>query len=319
MSASDRFQVISPDQVTASGVATLSERYTVISGQSQVEPAVITERMRDFEVDPNLVAIVLTAPETPSLHRAREILPHSLGALVVEPLEEDVLLVPTNHLQSAIAEVDAGGGDRSWRILAALSAGGMVSWVERAGIAPAGRDLPALAPGAPGRERHWLRHLIEQRVEALRPGAASPVNCTAVAAGLLQIHDWLDRSHEYSQSIEGQGRHSDGDYWHAIMHRREPDYSNAKYWFRRVGRHPIQDALGQIASEILQECDDASAAEWAGRLTQGGWDSFAFVDLCQSCARDGETPLAMAARRIQREEMFLLLSQTAQDAFEHFG
>jgi hypothetical protein len=30
-----------------------------------------------------------------------------------------------------------------------------------------------------------------------------------------------------------------GSYWHAILHRAEPDEFNAGYWFRKIGSHPV--------------------------------------------------------------------------------
>jgi len=49
-------------------------------------------------------------------------------------------------------------------------------------------------------------------------------------SGLWLLHDFLEESHRISQQIDS----SSGSYWHGIMHRREPDYSNSKYWFRRT-------------------------------------------------------------------------------------
>jgi len=169
--------------------------------------------------------------------------------------------------------------------------------------------LPRLAPPAPPRSKDWLHeHLISFELEAVGATSRDKVAVAALRAGILLWHDFLDESHRSSQSIEGAGPGQLGDYWHAIMHRREPDYSNAKYWFRQIGPHPLFQQLREPADSILKACPDAEASSWRNRMTRGSsWDPFAFVDLCQACAVDEDSPLALAARRIQLVEMSVLL------------
>jgi hypothetical protein len=169
--------------------------------------------------------------------------------------------------------------------------------------------LPLLAPNRPTPEADWLRgHLADFTFSEFGVGAASEADETAVRAGFYQWHDFLDESHDLSQSIEGEGENQLGDYWHAIMHRREPDYSNAKYWFRRIGNQPIWRELRFEADGILAKCGAPDAARWRQRLQAGSkWDPFAFVDLCEECAADETTELALAARRIQYAEMSMLV------------
>ena len=136
----------------------------------------------------------------------------------------------------------------------------------------------------------------------------------ALFAGLYQWHDFLDESHVQSQSIEGQGQLRLGDYWHAIMHRREPDYANSRYWFRQVGRQPIFKELATCADRILQEHTRAGrpgdAERWRSLLMRGDtWNPAAFVDLCEAC-HGRDDPLTFAARRIQQAEMALLMQAT---------
>ena len=178
--------------------------------------------------------------------------------------------------------------------------------------------LPALAPSARSTAPDWLHAQLAQfDVSSVISEIGNQSDAMAMQAGLLQLHDFLDASHDLSQTVQGEGRHQAGDYWHAIMHRREPDYSNSKYWFRRVGRHPVFDALAQRSADILGRCESPSASDWASRLrAANGWEPFAFVDLCEACSRSSDSSLTRAAEEIQFTEMLLLIEQTYRDACE---
>lgn len=172
---------------------------------------------------------------------------------------------------------------------------------------------PALVPAAVQPDRRWLMpHLSKQGLISQSRSAADAV---AVLAGLLQIHGFLEESHQQSQSVQGAGRHRSADYWHGVMHRREPDYGNAKYWFRRVGRHPVFPSLAAQAQEILGRCKSPESQRWQTKLaTPAGWDAEAFIDLCAACGDDEEAPLSLAVREIQWQEMRLLMHQSYRDA-----
>ncbi|MBC8290545.1 MAG: hypothetical protein H8E37_09530 [Planctomycetes bacterium] len=182
-------------------------------------------------------------------------------------------------------------------------------------LPPIDVELPLVDPAWPPRSHRWLAStLASLRIRDALPGVSSSVEATALHAGLWQTNDWLDESHQCSQSIEGDGE-GNGDYWHAVMHRREPDASNSKYWFRRVGHHACFHWLSEVAATALDESGSPEAASWKNRLgASGNWDSLAFVDLCQATSRGGDAGLAQAARRIQWAEMLLLLVHTARAA-----
>ena len=170
--------------------------------------------------------------------------------------------------------------------------------------------VPPLCPVHPrltADEARWITEL-PSHVTA----KSSPTAQTALKAGLLQWHDALDLSHQQSQSIENAGQPRDGDYWHAIMHRREPDPGNAKYWFRAVGRHPLFPVLGETARELFSmPSTPPEAASWKSRLTPS-WNPNAFVDLCETARAMEDSPLSRWVCQLQMAEMLLLLDWTAR-------
>ncbi len=119
-------------------------------------------------------------------------------------------------------------------------------------------------------------------------------------SGVWLLYDFLDESHTISQGIDT----TSGNFWHAIMHRREGDFSNAKYWFRNVGQHPVFAALSEQA-RVAASFRDAGSSLGETCLHDGNWDPFVFVDLCQAVAR-GQTAARELCLDIQQAEWELL-------------
>jgi hypothetical protein len=157
-----------------------------------------------------------------------------------------------------------------------------------------------LMPLGPGTPRDKFRAVLKVPLEALFAPAKIVDRDAAHAcqAALWLYFDYLDESHAISQDLDTV----EGSYWHGILHRREPDYGNAKYWFRRVGQHPVFALLREAAAELADS--DAAPNEAAFLAEQKSWDPFAFIDLCEAAARGKADELL--CRTIQRHEWDLL-------------
>jgi hypothetical protein len=166
-----------------------------------------------------------------------------------------------------------------------------------------------LGPGHPRSEmRDRLRALTDDALFAARPVVDRDM-ARCCHAALWLLHDFLDESHSISQEIQTPS----GSYWHGIMHRREPDFGNANYWFRRVGRHPVFEPLLLAARERVHGRTHAVSTRVLQLVDADAWDAFQFVALCEQ-AWLGDMSLASTCREIAECEWQILFDHCYRQA-----
>lgn len=134
---------------------------------------------------------------------------------------------------------------------------------------------------------------------SLFPEAVSP---EAAMAGLWLYFSCPDEAHAIVQDLNSP----EASFWHAILHRQEPDSGNAAYWFRRVGIHPVFRSLCEFASATVKRYPEAEFR------TGGKWDPFSFVMFCERARQQPNSAQERAALEIQRAEWQLLFDYCAR-------
>jgi len=129
------------------------------------------------------------------------------------------------------------------------------------------------------------RMLSRATAEGLFPGSRSP---QGALAGLWVYFSAFEPAHQVAQDLPTK----EGSYWHAIVHRMEPDAWNSQYWFNRVGDHPVYAALSE-ASSIAP------------------WRPGALIELCESARRCPGSADEQRALELQLVEWQLLFSYCA--------
>ena len=161
------------------------------------------------------------------------------------------------------------------------------------------KRLPVLGPGHPNEAMHVMLNQLSPAAAFGDRAIQNRTFATCCLAAAWWYHDFLSDSHVLSQSVNSPS----GNYWHALMHRREPDHPNAKYWMERTGEHPIHPDLQLEAYTLADELDALPGCDFL--LRQVKWDPYAFVDLCESV--DGtKSDVEGLCRQIQLREFELL-------------
>src|SRR5687767_3386004 len=109
-----------------------------------------------------------------------------------------------------------------------------------------------------------------------------PQKFALVRGGVLYALDEIDAAHRIFQEESS----SEGSYWHGMMHRREGDFDNARYWFRRAGTLPT-----------FQRMHEAAHGASPTMSRQETWDPYLLTGLCEQ-ARFGEIGRASCRERV---------------------
>ena len=167
----------------------------------------------------------------------------------------------------------------------------------------AGERLMPLAPRGTSRGE-GLDLLEDKRSEELFDGNMVDTEfADCVRSALFLYFSDLDRSHRVSQGIHS----TTGSFLHGIMHRQEPDFSNSKYWFRKVSNHEVLPALREtVLARWAAGGDSRSDSLRAMVESRSAWDAFWFVDQCEAVKRGGASEVESALMEAQRVEWQLL-------------
>jgi hypothetical protein len=164
--------------------------------------------------------------------------------------------------------------------------------------------LEKLTPSEP---LDWdLARVVREADDAKLAGGKQIGNAAAFAlirGGLLYALDALEPAHAIFQEAHGDL----GSYWHGMMHRREADFDNARYWFRRAGTLPFFGALHGAASAVSSDM-----------ARQSNWDPYLFTGQCEQ-ARFGAEELVGEMAKLQRIEFEVLFDYCWRQAVPAAG
>jgi hypothetical protein len=149
------------------------------------------------------------------------------------------------------------------------------------------------------------KNLEKIRPEQLIDGPITDADdAKALLAGLWLWHGGLAEAHKIVQDIASPT----GSFWHAIVHRLEADYGNAKYWYDRCADHRAMRMLGSVGDSIVGK---AGSDPLVGRVVDNGWNGPALVELVETVVESPNDPRYAAAIKLQQAEWQALFRHSA--------
>lgn len=129
---------------------------------------------------------------------------------------------------------------------------------------------------------------------------ASPLMLALARAGLVYACDSLEESHMIVQGISGD----EAAYWHGMIHRREGDFENARYWFRRTGTLAVFAEIHRAASAVSSVV-----------AAQSNWDPYLYTGLCEQ-EKYGEEDVRDQLVKLQIIEFRAMLDDAWRKSFQ---
>ncbi|CAN5470678.1 hypothetical protein BH09PLA1_BH09PLA1_09530 [soil metagenome] len=103
-----------------------------------------------------------------------------------------------------------------------------------------------------------LRSLTPANLLESESPASKSSELLNVAIGAMWLwHDFGEEAHAISQEIEQPA----GSWLHAIVHRREGDFSNSKYWYARCAAITSPGDLVDVVAAVHEHPDDPRYAQ----------------------------------------------------------
>lgn len=168
-------------------------------------------------------------------------------------------------------------------------------------LATEGELMPLTAE--PSKHPDLVAKLKGETAYSLFQGSYSPED--AMCGALLRYGCWAE-AHGQVEKLSTR----EASYWHAIVHRMEPDSWNSKYWFRQAGHHTIFPALHAVAERLCR------AHPQGGFQVEADWHPGAFVDFCERTRPEPGSDAEQLAREIQMAEWSLLFEFCVRRGFQ---
>jgi len=190
-------------------------------------------------------------------------------------------------------------------------------------------DADAIGPPRRGLIADGVRTaFLKQQLDRADPLCLAGEDCNLpnarlLLAGLHLMNDDLAACHTICQAVGLETGSEASSYWHGIVHRREPDFDNARGWFRKAegfgGLLPIREAVMRVLQDALQMPEYGNARESAFTLIRilqesGTWNAVDLVEMCEAAREEEGGPMTRLLEEVQEAEMAAAFDWTYGEA-----